>query len=264
MVLEVGTYTRAVGDDRDVELLQLVGRSYTTELEKLGRVVGSTSEDDFTRCLCRSGDSSCARGLGAGLVEVLAVKELNTNSAGRGDVLVEKNLCDVAVQSNVERVPLGAVCMLSIANGQDEFAGSSALATVGGEGDLVETRASIAFLGVGVGITSDESGKVDNSLGGIAKGKSSTTNEAEELRVAGDNVNGCVFGVEPALVAMGSRAGNKILVLLQLFEVLAHVGRRPRIIPSELLDVLKVRLVGIDSNESVVSCATSEGTSTGV
>jgi hypothetical protein len=264
VVLEVGSYTGAVGDDGNVKLLELFGGSDTTELQELRRVVGSAGEDDFARCLGGSGDSLCARGLGAGLVEELTIEELNTSSAGRGDFLVEKDLGDMAVHPNVERVHLGTVFGLCVANGQDELAGSSALAISGGNGDLVETGASIALLGVGVGITSNQSGQVDDSVGSIAKGKGSTANNAEKLGVVGDNVDGCVVGAEPTVVTMGSRAGNEVLVLLQLLKVLAHVGRGPRVISSDLLDVLEIRLMGVDSDESVVSCAASESTSTRV
>jgi len=54
------------------------------------------------------------------------------------------------------------------------------------------------------------------------------------------------------------------VVVLQLLEVLAHVARCPGVISGDGLDELKVRLVGVDSDKSVVGGATSQSTSTRV
>jgi hypothetical protein len=101
VVLEVGADTGKVNDDGDVELLQLVGRADTAELEKLRRVVGSTGDDDFAGSSGRSSDTSVAAVLRAGLVEVLAVEELDTSGARRRGRLVEGDLGHVAVGANI-------------------------------------------------------------------------------------------------------------------------------------------------------------------
>lgn len=58
--------------------------------------------------------------------------------------------------------------------------------------------------------------------------------------------------------------GKKVLVVLELGEVLAHVGRGPGVIASEAGNVVKIAVVGVHSDERVVRCATSESTSTRV
>lgn len=223
VVLEVGSDTGEVSNDGDVELVQLVGWADTTELEELGRVVGSSGDDDLFGSGGRTRLTSCAGVLGAGLVEVLAVEELNTGSAGRSNVLVEGDLGDVAVESDIERVLLAAVLVLCVADSEDELAGTSALAIGGRERDLVESVGLVTALSVGVSITSDEGAKVDNGVGHVGKGESGTANQAEKLGVRGDDIDGCVRGSEPSLVTVALLAGEEVVVVLELFEVLAHV-----------------------------------------
>lgn len=112
MVLEVGADTGEVDDDGNVELLQLLGGTDTGKLQQLGRVVGSTGDDDFAGGLGRSGNTLLALVLGAGLVEVLAIEELDTCGARSLLSLVESDLGNVCVQSDVKRVLLCAVGVL--------------------------------------------------------------------------------------------------------------------------------------------------------
>lgn len=100
VVLEVSTNTGKVDNDGNVELLKLVGGTDTAELEKLRRVVCSTGDDDLARSSHQSSDTSIAAVLGAGLVEVLTVKELNTSGA-RGRRLIEVDLGNVAVRPDI-------------------------------------------------------------------------------------------------------------------------------------------------------------------
>ena len=192
MVLEVSSDTGEVDNDGDVELVQLLCWADTAELEELGRVVGSSCNNDFLGGSGRTSLTLGTVGLGAGLVEVLAVEEFDTSGTGRSDVLVEGDLGHVAVESDVERVLLAAIVGLSITDSEDELAGSGALAIGGRERDLVESVALVTALGVGVGITGDQSAKVDNGVGSVAESESGTTDQAEKLRVRGDDVDGCV------------------------------------------------------------------------
>jgi hypothetical protein len=100
VVLEVGADTGEINNDGNVKLLELVGGSDTAELQELRRVVCSAGDDDLARRSCRSGDTSVAAVLGAGLVEILAVKELDTSGARRRR-LVEGDLGDVAVGPDI-------------------------------------------------------------------------------------------------------------------------------------------------------------------
>ena len=100
VVLEVGADTGKVDDDGNVELLKLVGGTDTAELEELRRVVCSAGDDDLARSSCGSSDTSIAAVLGAGLVEILTVKELDTSGARRGR-LVEVDLGNVAVGPDI-------------------------------------------------------------------------------------------------------------------------------------------------------------------
>jgi len=100
VVLEVGANAGKVDNDGNVELLELVGGTDTAELQELRRVVCSTRDDDLARSSRRSGDTSIAAGLGAGLVEILTVKELNASGTGRRG-LVEVDLGNVAVGPDV-------------------------------------------------------------------------------------------------------------------------------------------------------------------
>jgi hypothetical protein len=66
----------------------------------LGRVVCTTGDDDLAGSSHRSSDTSVAAVLGAGLVEILTVKEFDTSGARRSG-LVESDLGNVAVGSHV-------------------------------------------------------------------------------------------------------------------------------------------------------------------
>jgi hypothetical protein len=66
----------------------------------LGRVVCSTGDDDLTGSSHRPSDTSIAAGLGAGLVEILTVKEFDTSGA-RSRGIVESDLSNVAVGPDI-------------------------------------------------------------------------------------------------------------------------------------------------------------------
>jgi hypothetical protein len=66
----------------------------------LGRVVRSTGDDDLAGSSYRSCDTSIATVLGAGLVEILTVKEFDTSGTRRSR-LVESDLGNVAVGSHI-------------------------------------------------------------------------------------------------------------------------------------------------------------------
>lgn len=113
VILEVGADTGKVDNDGDIELLQLLGRTNTGKLQQLGRVVGSSSNDDFARGLGGTGDTLVALVLGASLVEVLAVEELDTGGARSLLSLVEGDLGNMCVESDIKRVLLCAVVVLN-------------------------------------------------------------------------------------------------------------------------------------------------------
>jgi hypothetical protein len=100
VVLEVGADTGKVDDDGNVKLLKLGGGTDTAELEELRRVVCSAGDDDFAGSSCGSGDTGIAAVLGAGLVEILTVEELDTGGARRRG-LVEGDLGYVAVGPDI-------------------------------------------------------------------------------------------------------------------------------------------------------------------
>jgi hypothetical protein len=101
VILEVGANTGKVDDDGDVELLQLIGGTDTAELQELRGVVGSAGDDDLARSSGRSSDTRVAAVLGAGLVEVLTVEELDTSGARRRSRLIEGDLGHVAVGPDI-------------------------------------------------------------------------------------------------------------------------------------------------------------------
>lgn len=100
VVLQVGANTGKIDNDGNFKLLELVGRTHTAQLEQLGRVVCSTGDDDLTGSSYRPSDTSIALVLGAGLVEILTVKELDTSGA-RSCRVVESDLGNVAVGPDI-------------------------------------------------------------------------------------------------------------------------------------------------------------------
>lgn len=100
VVLEVSANTGKVDNDRNVKILELAGGTDTAEFQELRRVVCASGDDDFARSSRRSSLTSIAAVLGAGLVKVLTVKELNTSST-RGSGLVEVDLGNVAVGPDI-------------------------------------------------------------------------------------------------------------------------------------------------------------------
>jgi hypothetical protein len=264
VVLKVCAHTGGIGDDGDLELLQFRSRTNTAKLEKLGRVVCSTCDDDFTRRLDGTGYASSAAVLGAGLIEVLTVQELYSSSARRTNLLVESDLSNVAVHPDIERVHLRAVGKLGIANLQHKLAGSSALAIGGGERYLVKTRVLVAGLAISIGVASNQGSEVDDRVGLVAESKRGTTDQAQKLRITCNNVNGGVRGSEPTVVAVAWCTREKVMVVLELLVVLAHVLSRPRVVSGEGRNVVEVRLGRIDCNKCVVGSAATEGTSTRV
>lgn len=262
VVLQVGTDTGQVGDDGDVELLQFLGGTDTTQLEQLRRVVDTTSDDDFTRCLDRSGGAG-RRGLGgsgASLVEVLAVQELDTSSTRGVLRLVEGDLGDMAVHADIKRVLLAAILVGGIANSDDEFTGAIAVGVVSRDRDLVVSRLGVASLSVRVGIATQQSADVHDVVRKVAQSKGSTGEHAQQLGVLQDDTERGGFGREPAIVAMALGGAKQIVVILQASEVPTHVLRRPGAVIGQRGNVFEVGLVGVDGNQGVVGGASSQGT----
>jgi len=100
VVLEIGADTGKVDNDGNVKLLKLVGGTDATELQELRRVVCATRNDDLARSSCGSSDASIAAVLGAGLVEILTVKEFDTSGTRRRG-LVKGDLGHVAVGPDI-------------------------------------------------------------------------------------------------------------------------------------------------------------------
>ena len=100
VILQVGANTGKIDNDGNVKLLELVGRTHTTQLEQLGRVVCSTGDNDLAGSSYGSSDTSVAAVLGTGLVEILTVKELDTSGA-RSRRVVKSDLGNVAVGSDI-------------------------------------------------------------------------------------------------------------------------------------------------------------------
>lgn len=250
VVLQVGTDTGQVGDDGDVELLQFFGGTDTTQLKQLRGVVDTSSDNDLTRCLDRSGGAG-RRGLGgsgAGLVEVLAVQELDT-SGTRGVLrLVEGDLGDMAVHTDIKRVLLAAIRIGGIPNSDDEFTGAVTVGVVSRNRDLVVSRLGVASLGVRVGIATQQSANVHNVVRKVAQGKSTTSEHAQQLGVFQDDTERGGFGREPAITAMALGGAKQIVVLLQASEILTHVLRRPGAVIRQRGNVFEVGLVGVDGN----------------
>ena len=122
-----------------------------------------------------------------------------------------------------KRVSLLAIIVLSIANSNNKFSGAGTLAINGRQGNLEDGVRAITCGRVGVGIASDKGLEVDDSVGLVAERNGGTGDHAGKLRVVGDNVEGLVGGVVPALVAVTLLAGGQVVVVLELCEILAHV-----------------------------------------
>ncbi|KAI6768571.1 hypothetical protein HG531_010760 [Fusarium graminearum] len=264
VVLEVGSDTREIDNNGDIKLLQLIGRSNTAELEDLRSVVDTTSDDDLTRSSSVTGNTSSTGGERAGAVEVLAVEELNTSSTGSLLRLVKENLGDVGVGADIERVALGAVVELGIADREDELTGSNTAGGLGGERDLVVTGLLVTGKGVGVGIASNEGFHGEELTGNLGESSGTADEEAHELSIAERDAERGSLGAQPAIVTVARLKRKKVVVVLGLDEVLSHVLGGPRVIASESGNVLKVRLVGVHSDQSVVSSAATECLSTRV
>lgn len=67
--------------------------------------------------------------------------------------------------------------------------------------------------------------------------------------------------LEPTTEAMTDKGARKVLVLLQLFEVLTHLVRCPATVASDLLNVLPIIVEGVHADHGVVGRATAQSTS---
>lgn len=195
---------------------------------------------------------------------MLAVEELNTGGTGSLLRLVEKNLGDVAVGADIERVSLGAVVELGIADRENKLTGSNTAGGLGGERDLVETGLLVTGESVGVGVISDETIHGDLLASDLGKGSSTSAKDAKELFVVEGNAERGSLSAQPTVITVTILTSRAVVVVLGLNEVLSHVLGRPGVIASELSNVLKVRLVGVDSDQSVVSSAATKSLGTRV
>lgn len=129
VILQVGTDTGKVRDNGDVELLQLISRSDTAKLENLGSVVNTTGDDNLTRSSGVARGTSSTGSKRAGLVEMLAVKELNAIGT-RGLGVIESDLGDVAVGSDIEGIPRFIILPRTVTSSQASPNMSSSIPSV--------------------------------------------------------------------------------------------------------------------------------------
>lgn len=156
MILQVGSNSRKVNQDRNFEALQLLLRTNAAKLQQLGRVISTAREDDLAGSLGRAGCSLASILVAwAGLVQVLPFKELNSSSTRLVTGFVKCNLGDVGVELDVQRVLLGAVLVHGITNGYDEFAGTDTRMVLGADGHLVVRLGGVSGFVVAVGITKE-------------------------------------------------------------------------------------------------------------
>jgi hypothetical protein len=170
----------------------------------------------------------------------------------------------VAVGADIERETLVTVLVESITNSNDKFAGTGTLAIGSRQGNLVDCGLGITLRSISVGITSNKAGEVDDSVGLVTKSEGSTGDDAEKLGVGKNDIDGRVLGAEPSVVAVTLRAREEVCVLLELGEVLAHVGRVPGVVASQLLDVVEIAGVGVDCDEGIVGSAATKCSGTRV
>jgi hypothetical protein len=122
-----------------------------------------------------------------------------------------------------KRVGLCAIGSRGITNSNNKFSRATALATSGRQGNLEDGGLAITIGRGRVGITSDEGGEVDDSIGLVTERKGGASHNAEKLRVGENNIDRSVGCSEPAIVPMTLLARKQVVVVLELCEVLAHV-----------------------------------------
>lgn len=227
VVLEVGADTRKIDEDGDVERFELVLGANARELEKLGRVVGAAGENDLSRGAGRPGGSLGSSGQRAGAVEVGTVEELHTNGPGRGRLLVEDDLGDMAVEANIERVLLAAVRVLGVPDGDDKLAGSETGSLVGANGDLVVGRLSITETAVRIEVACEKSADVQDLVAEASEGRGTAGQGGQQLRIFEGNGQGGNLGGEPTISSMSLVKTVDILLPLHPGKVLAHIVGPP-------------------------------------
>jgi hypothetical protein len=92
----------------------------------------------------------------------------------------------------------------------------------------------------------------------------SRDDEGEQLLVLDDQAEAGEGSLKPTAEAVANDRVRQILVLLELLEVVAHLGRLPRVVTSQLLNVLPVVVEGVHRDHSVVSGTSTQSASTGV
>jgi hypothetical protein len=98
----------------------------------------------------------------------------------------------------------------------------------------------------------------------LALSSCSRDDEREQLLVLDDQAEAGEGSLQPAAEAVADDRVGQILVLLELLEVVAHLGRRPGVVASQLLNVLPVVVEGVHRDHGVVSGTSTESASTGV
>jgi len=264
VVLKVRSDTWQISDDRDVESLELIGRSDTRQLQKLRAVVGATCDDDLARSLHGAGGSSSAPALRAGLVKVLAIEELDSSSTRRCDGLVESNLGNMTVQSYIQRETLSTISVDRIANSEDELAGAGALAISSRQGNLIDRGLCVTGGGISVCVSGKKARQIDHGVCLVSEGESGTSDQAEKLWVSKHNVDGGVLSSKPSIITVALLARKKIMIVFQLGKVLPHISSRPGLVTSQAGDEVEIALMGVDGDQSVVRSAASKGSSTWV
>lgn len=188
MVLEIGTDSGEVLDHLDTEPSELGGGADTAQFQKLRGVIHAGGDDDFLAGLGSAAHSSTGSlGQRGSFVEVLSIEEFHSCGARRTHRLIEEDLCDVAVGTDVQGVLLASIRVLRITNGDHELARAGSFATVGREGDLIETGSCISQLTVGVRITSNQRGDVVDGTSYVAQGEASACQEREKLGILGND-----------------------------------------------------------------------------
>lgn len=88
--------------------------------------------------------------------------------------------------------------------------------------------------------------------------------ERKQLLILDDQAQAGEGSLQPTAETVADNRARQILALLELLEVVAHLGRRPGVITSQFLDVLPVVVEGVDRDHGVVGGTSTQSASTRV
>lgn len=158
--MQVAADTGQILDNGDVELLQLVARANTGQLEDLGGVEGTAGDDDLAarRHGARGAVILARAGAGVGAVQALAVQVVDAGGLGLVARGVKVDLGDQGVEGDVQLVLLGAIGVLGIGNLVDQVAGrrSVIIIAVHSKRQLRQHRLAVAVGRIVVDINEEE------------------------------------------------------------------------------------------------------------